>query len=399
MSSGDLTSPFSPGLPVRPEFFSGRKDQIEELRRKVAESAAGRLQVAFVAGERGIGKSSLASFIKQLAEREQRALALHVFLGGTNTVTETTRRIFDRLLKESEQASWYERVKDFFGDRVRQVGLFGVSVEFKPSADDLKTLTDNFPQSLERLIQRLGDRRRCVLLILDDINGLANSRRFAEWLKSVVDEIATSGMRLPVCLILVGLQDRRDGLIALQPSLARVLTPIDIPAWSEAECREFFGKSFRSVDIRIDDEALDLLAFYCGGLPVLAHELGDVAFSYSEGGAIDARIAADSVTAAAQIVGRKYLRPRVFAAIYSQRYRSILRKLTGGELRLGFTRSEVRERLSREEWRVFDNFLRRFERLGAIEKYSDRGRGAYRFVNQLHAVYFWMVARGGNPAR
>ena len=38
----------------------------------------------------------------------------------------------------------------------------------------------------------LKGHRRALFLILDDINDLAGSEEFANWLKSMVDEIATS---------------------------------------------------------------------------------------------------------------------------------------------------------------------------------------------------------------
>ena len=58
------------------------------------------------------------------------------------------------------------------------------------------------------------------MIILDDLNGLAESHEFANWLKSLVDEIATSGQRLPFLLVLVGLPERRiDRTFAFEPFL------------------------------------------------------------------------------------------------------------------------------------------------------------------------------------
>jgi len=79
-------SPFTPGQPVRLEFFIGRLSEIRHLEQMVRAAASGRLQVAFVTGERGIGKSSLASFVRFLAERDHRAVGLHTFLGGVSSV-------------------------------------------------------------------------------------------------------------------------------------------------------------------------------------------------------------------------------------------------------------------------------------------------------------------------
>ena len=131
------SSPFRPGQPVPSEFFVGRVDEIERLRGMVRASARGRFKIGFVSGERGIGKSSLAYFVRLLSEQESKLAACHVFLGGVRDMKEMLRRTFERLLKESVDKPWHEKIKSFFGDRVRKVGLFGITLELKLNDSDL----------------------------------------------------------------------------------------------------------------------------------------------------------------------------------------------------------------------------------------------------------------------
>ena len=112
-------SPFTPGVPVPVEFFIGRQEEVNRLREKVAAASAGRLQVVFVCGERGIGKSSLASFVRSLVERDAKVLGLHTFLGGVSSLEEVARRVFDRLLKESIGKTWEGKIKEFFGKHIK----------------------------------------------------------------------------------------------------------------------------------------------------------------------------------------------------------------------------------------------------------------------------------------
>jgi hypothetical protein len=387
----DASSPFTPGVPVPVDFFVGRRKEIAGLQQRVLSAARGQLQVVFVSGERGIGKSSLVSFVRHLAERDN-ILGLHTFLGGVTSLDEMVRRVFDRLLKESMDTSWFEKVKAFFGNHIREVGLFGISVEFGAPERDLARLVHDFGPALRNLMAQLGDHKKAVLLILDDINGLASSGAFANWLKSLIDEIATSRDPLPLCLALVGLEERRASLVELQPSLARVFSIIEIKAWTDEEAKEFYEKAFDSVGIRLEGRAEERLAEFTGGLPVLAHEIGDAAFALNTGSRINERDAISAVVAAADIVGRKHLQPKVFHAIRSARYRSILRKLAG-EIGYEFQRRAVLQGLTREEQRVFDNFLRKMRELGVVCPDRDRGPGAYRFTNRLHYIYFAMEGR------
>ncbi len=389
----EISSPFSPGQPVPVEFFVGRWDEIAELKNKAARATAGRLQIVFLTGERGIGKTSLARVVKVLVQEEYGMIGAHTFLGGVNSLEELVRRVFDRILKDSFDKPWHQKLLDLLGTRVKQVGLLGmVNVEFQASQDDLGAIVRDFPGALHGLMQHMTEEQKGIILVLDDVNGLSQSEEFANWLKSLTDEIATSEQPLPLCLLVVGLEERRQELIASQPSLARVFDLVEIRTWSDDETRQFYEKAFSSVEVSIEEDALDVLLRMSGGFPVMAHEIGDAAFRIDDDGTIDITDARSAVFEAAEIVGRKHLQPQVFKVIRSKRYRSILRKLVQLRLPVGgeFRRTEALQTLSEEEVKVFDNFIGRMKRIGVIT--SGAERGTYLFVNLLHQLYFWMEA-------
>ena len=216
------TSPFRPGQPVPIEFFVGRVDEIKRLHGMVKASTQGRFKIGYVSGERGIGKSSLASFVRHLSEQASEVVGCHVFLGGVHDLKEMLRRTFNRLLKESMDKPWHGQIREFFGNHVRKVGMFGISLELDLEDRDLSTVAHDFVPTVRRLLDNLKGHKNALFLILDDINGLAGSEAFANWLKSTVDEISTSQRKVPLCVLVVGLEERRQELVAKQPSLARV---------------------------------------------------------------------------------------------------------------------------------------------------------------------------------
>ncbi len=385
-------SPFTPGQPVPTEFFVGRLAEIERLRAMVGAATQGKFRTGFVTGERGIGKSSLVSFVRHLAEREQKTAGAHVYLGGVNDLGEMVRRVFDRLLKESSDKPWYEKLRTLFGAHVKQLGLFGISVEFDVPKPELPALVHGFSGHLRKILQELQDSRHALILILDDINDLAGSKEFANWLKSFVDETATSGAPLPVCLWIVGLEERRQEMIRLQPSLARIFDLIDIHPWAAEEAAEFFRTTFHREAVDVEAEALQIMVEFCGGLPVLAHEIGDAVWRLTERPPVTPALAWRGVFEAAEIIGRKLLEPQVLQAIHSQRYRSILRKLSRPPA-TSFRRAELLRTLSAEEKKVCDNFLNRMRKLNVIVRDPEGGPGAYRFSNRLHSLYFSIEAQ------
>lgn len=379
------TSPFRPGQPVPVEFFVGRNKEVEQLRGMVRASQRGIFKIGFVSGERGIGKSSLAMFARRLVEPEG-VLGCHALLGGASTLDGMLRQTFDRILKESVNQPWREAVRKFFGKHVQEVGLLGITLKLDIQDRDLSALRGDFAPAMKRLLEQVGERKQSMFLILDDINGLSNSPEFANWLKSTVDEIAVSGHDANLCILFVGLEERRQELIAQQPSLDRVFELIRIAPWSDDEAASFYRRSFQSANAEITEDSLTAMVLYTGGLPVLAHEIGDAVWRTAAGPEIQPREVIAGARVAAEVIGAKWLEPKVFQAIRSENYRTILRKLPEYP-QLSFQRAELRERLTPGERRVLDNFLRRMKKLGALEE-DPEVRGGYRFPSRLHGLAF-----------
>ena len=384
-------SPFRPGRPAPIELFVGRSAEIKRLRALVRRSARGTLGVGFVTGERGIGKSSLAALVRHLAEHDSDAVGCHVYLGGVDEVPEMLRRTFHRLVNESIDKPWHRQLTSFLGNRIEKAGLFGLTLDLKLTRNDLETLARDFVPAIRNLLKSLPEPKRTILLVLDDINGLAKSEAFAHWLKSSVDEFATSASEGGLCILVVGLEERRRELLAGQPSLDRVFDIVDIAPWSDEEVAEFFRQTFQRGGASVADRDLNVMARFTGGLPVLAHEIGDAVWRSARDPDIKSKEVAEGILVAAEVIGSKLLEPGVFHALRSERYRSILRQITLRPVedwaRRRFRRAEILARLEGDDARALDNFLQRMKKLGAIES-DPEVRGGYRFPNRLHALYF-----------
>lgn len=388
-------SPFTPGVPVPVEFFVGRSVEIQSMmgaiRKSIAQNTIERL---FVTGERGVGKSSICRFVALAAEKEASVLPIHVFLGGVNTLEEMVRRVFERLVRESATQPWFGKVKDFLGNHVKQMDIFGLSVEFAASDEDLKRAVNDFVPTMKNLLNKFSGERKGLLLILDDLNGLAAVPTFANWLKSLVDEFAITASPFPLSLVLVGLPERRNQLVSSQPSLDRVFELVEIRRFDKPETKDFFQRAFSKVNVSLEERALQELARFSGGYPVFMHELGDAVFKTDTDNVVSWEDAMNGITRGAEVIGAKYIEPKVSAAIRSKTYRAILNKIAGEWLGHRFTRARVVERLTPSEAKSFDNFLRRMEGLGVIRKSPDEGRGSYEFTSEIYYLFFWLQAIG-----
>jgi hypothetical protein len=382
-------SPFTPGSPVPVELFVGRSEQIEELTHYISQSLSGKQQNVFLLGDRGIGKSSIAAFIHFWAEKYKDMLGVHIFLGGITDLNDVVRHVFEEILKESKGERWFENIKGFFGKYVKEVGLLGISLSFSPPEDKIREITKNFPEALFNLLEKLEKQKRGLIIILDDINGVAESEEFANWYKSFVDKVATHYSDFKVLVMLIGLPEVWDTLLSKQPSLTRVFRVVEIERLSERDVKKFFSRAFNKVDMEVHNKALNFMARYSGGLPILMQEIGDAVFWNDEDGIIDSKDATVGVIVAAERIGRKYLDPKIYRAIRSKKYKSILRKFDYPISR-SFTRKELMEKLNKSEKKVLDNFLQKMKDLDTIEQDIEKGRGTYRFVNLIYPLYIWI---------
>jgi len=354
-------SPFTPGSPVPVELFVGRVEQIKEILKYIKQSASGRQENVFLEGERGIGKSSLAAFLRYLANKES-FLAVYVSLGGVTELGELVRRIFEQILKEAN------------------------------AEKSLRGMLRNFPEAIKGVMDKLKEEKSGIFIALDDINGLSTNPDFANWYKSFVDSVAIRyPSNFPAFIMSIGLPEIRDSLSRLQPSLMRIFRVVSVEKLSDAEVKEFFEKAFKKVNMEIEPEALEDMVKFSSGLPILMHEIGDAVFWNDEDGKISEDDAITGIFDAADRIGKKYLDPKVYRAIRSPRYRSILRKIGEEPMPISyFKKKEIESKLNAGERKVFNNFLRKMRELGIIVPDIEGGRGAYKFVNELNQVYIWL---------
>src|SRR5262249_11479309 len=108
-------SPFYPGQPVPVELFAGRSDQIDRIvKRGVREVGEGKPVAFFVQGEYGIGKSSVASFVQWLAEKEYGLLSIYASLGGAKNLTDVATAILQATVRSGIfDARRTEKIRDW----------------------------------------------------------------------------------------------------------------------------------------------------------------------------------------------------------------------------------------------------------------------------------------------
>ena len=380
-------SPFYPGQPVPAELFVGRKAEIDRITRAASQVGAGKQQAIFVTGEYGIGKSSLAGYIRVLAEREYSLFGIHVFLGGATTLEEVAIKTVEAIIQSGAfNATWVEAARNTLSKYVGEQSLFGVTLRLDQLRADGPDLSRGYLPLLRGLFERAKEGgANGILLVLDEINGISSNPQFAHFIKALVDENALSRPPLPLLLMLCGVEGRRREMIQHHQPIERIFDIAEIRPMNEAEMRDFFQHSFQSQDIQVESAAMPVLMHFGAGYPKVMHIVGDAAFWIDKDGKIDGEDAVRAVVAAAEDVGRKFVDQQVMKALKSKDYQSILKKLAKADFDLAFQKAEMAKGLTEGERRKFNNFLQKMKKLDVLRAGGELGE--YVFNSRLVRLY------------
>ncbi|HID93623.1 MAG TPA: ATP-binding protein, partial [bacterium (Candidatus Stahlbacteria)] len=171
-----------------------RKDEIDKLIKWIKQTSTGQNINAFITGERGIGKSSLALFVKYLLENDNsllpkdiKFLTAYCFLGPAKTIPEVCKLMVEKLITSIRDESLWGKIKSSLGKYIDHIGLdlfgIGVKVGFKK---DLEDLPSDFYSIVKYIWNMMKEKYKGVMLVLDDINNATKIEGFSMFLKSFV---------------------------------------------------------------------------------------------------------------------------------------------------------------------------------------------------------------------
>ncbi|MDA0735484.1 MAG: ATP-binding protein [Chloroflexi bacterium] len=243
---------FTPASPIDAvSLFRGRSAQIQMLIETVSQIG----QHAIVYGERGVGKTSLVSVLREIVGESVLSTFhfAHVNCDIEDTFTSLWRKIFLELQVD---------------DRGR------VSAIRQPHLETRTLLADRLgdtisPDDIRRLC-RLVDGH--LVVIIDEFDQLSGN---LDTIRLIANTIKTlSDRRSEVTLILVGIADTVSQLVTEYESVERNLVQIHMPRMSGDEVELIIREGLTALGFAIDDENLSYVCSIAQGLPASAHRIG-----------------------------------------------------------------------------------------------------------------------------
>jgi len=323
-------SPFYPGQPVPANLFVGRAAELKRIERTLLQVSSGRQRALYLAGDYGMGKSSLTNYLSYLARASYDLLPVHVMLGGANDLESVATRTVEAIIQASSVSpTLKDKTQFFLGRYLNKQDMFGFTLNLEALRADAPGLTSGFLPFLGNYFDWIRDEHtRGLVLVFDEIDSISEQAAFAHFLKTLVDSNGVNNRPLPILTVLCGVEERRQALINFHNSIDRIFEVIDIRPLSHEESIEFFNRAFQKAGIEVHPQAVELMAFYGKGLPKVIHIIGESVFWAANGEPVTVDIALEGIMAAADEVRRRFVDEQVYKVMRAADYKGFLSKMT-----------------------------------------------------------------------
>jgi hypothetical protein len=288
-------NPFTPGKRLtRPDLFAGRTAQLEEGVKLLGRATHGNVLHGLITGDRGIGKSSLASQVEGIARGDESASEL------ASDLLDGTR--FNFLVAE-HIAQAGEGVGDVVAglltslDRARKKSPWPIKWEIEidlklikgklvQNDDTRREAVVGFVDEVEKAWTAVEGKADGILLVIDEVDRIAEESGVATFFKVATELMTARGLE-HVMLLPVGMVGVQELLKAEHASVERVFNVIHVPLLGNAEAMSILERALASTPVEIKWEVSHEIARLSGGFPHPVHLLGSECFEIDTDGLID----------------------------------------------------------------------------------------------------------------
>ena len=279
---------FDPQQTASPDFFVGQADKINKIFDLGNEAMDEKTKIAQIIGQRGIGKTSLAHFCKHKLQKELQGIGFHIYLGGdagAKNDHDFFTKVIEQMVEESafvQSKRLLQRILEFLSKYVKvtipvsklQIEVANISEHpEKPIPKDTIEFFNFICDFSNHIFANSNS--GLIILILDDIESIAETPFFAQFLKELVDKNFTSNYQhsrllvIPCCSLM-----SFTSIVNYNPSARRVINQIKIGKLNNKDVTHFFDRAFSKLSYNLDKEAMKNLVFFSCGCPRLMHILG-----------------------------------------------------------------------------------------------------------------------------
>jgi Cdc6-like AAA superfamily ATPase len=401
-------NPFRPNSPIHSGMFVGRVDELKKLENALTQTKAGIPTNFMVTGERGIGKSSLLNYIKNVAQAHHTGIVdtdVSFLVVDTDIDPNTTQLglvkklelAITRALGATEPARQFLKTSWEFLKRVEAHG-FKLGAAQKTENEEL--LMEEFSYTLAEICNRLcspdrnifATRYDGILILIDEADNASAELSLGSFFKLLTERLLRRGC-VNVAFGIAGLPELRNVLAESHPSALRLFEELILGRLTTQEVDRVISAGLKDakeknpLETKITAEARQHLAYYSEGYPHFIQQFASSAFSVDT----DNVIAADDIKhggfgrrGALELIGDRYYRDN-FYKVQKESYRQVLR-IMAEKLDDWVSKAEIKAKFSGQEKTLANALFSLRERKIILAKEGERG--VYRLQ---HKGFAWWI--------
>lgn len=388
-------------------MFVGRVTELDKLKAALLQTRAGQSANFMLTGERGIGKTSLLDYLKDVAaglidigSEKVSFLVIETDIDQKTTQLGLVRKVelgLRRELGKSEKArQWLSTAWQF----LQRAEAAGISLkQTRDSEADLAI--EEFAYSLAETVNRVtnassGDTFSAkydgLLLLIDEADNASADLGLGSFTKLLLERLQRQNCER-VMVGLAGLPELRQVLLDSHPSSLRVFEEIPLGRLTDDEvkaviriCLERANK-LNEQKTTITPAAEQTLINLSEGYPHFIQQFGYCAFATDSDGSIDETDVMGSALGkrgGLEIIGDRYYRNDFYNKIQKDSYRQVLRIMA--DKHDGWvTKAEIKEKFDGKE-STLDNAIQALRERHIILSQEGQ-RGVYRLQHRGFALW------------
>ena len=255
--SAKASKVFQPRGPITvKELFAGRWDELTTIADAVNQPG---LHVV-IYGERGVGKTSLANVVRPtihaLDGNDEKGLPDRLVIKSIGSTGDTFSSLWDKLLSE---ISWPV-------DGTPMGVSAGRREEWVSTREAFALHDDLSVDTVRKVLEQLPG----AVFIIDEFDRAARdtSKEFTDLIKTLSDLV------VDCTVVLVGVAETIDNLIADHASISRTLVQVPLPRMKTEELRAILTNAETSLGVEFAVDAASLIVHVSQGLPHYTHLIG-----------------------------------------------------------------------------------------------------------------------------
>lgn len=356
-------------------MFAGRLGEIDTFETALFQTKSGNPSNLLITGERGIGKSSLLTLFKPLANGEIKSLDYENFnfitlnaiiSNGTNLVT-FIKLIQRNLQRELGKEEIFRKIMGNTWDFVQRIKVMDSGIEKSVQTSDPDLVIDDFSYSLAETCNRICDpdkgskAKDGIVIFIDEADNACEDLQIGYLLKATTELLQQHGCS-KVMFVVAGLNEVIEKLSRSHESSLRIFTQIKVKELRPEDRHYVVDRGIEEGNRLNDDQttvsvdAKNHISTLSEGYP---HFIQQFAYSAFEANT-DGEISADDVLngafepgGAIDAIGSRYYAAQYHEQIKSDEYREVL-SIMAESLNSWIKKSEIREKFTGKDQTLTD---------------------------------------------